>query len=469
MLNKLKRFIGSDEPVQQKSEEIEQQQYIQYAQELEQSLSRLEAGVHESDDPSWIKQSDMKTALDFYKGDWIGFLEVDLELGLWTPTHWYNPYPNDKTLDLLQEFESAEFLHRWVAAMHDNSAIVVPDMEEVRDQFPGEYAVYQRLMAKSVLAVPVKPRPMGFLVIRNPQRYLTRSSMLQLLAFVVLACVNEQKLMQSMKMSFSPENIENDADIIINLFGDLEIYTSSGVLREGDLKSPKCCRLLAYMLLNKKVTIPAMEIAEAIWPEEAAESDNPGKNLRALVFRLRQAFALVSPHQLIETTTNGYRFNPDLHIMTDLQLFDKYWNMAQQTGSTSARVEILKQAVELYKGKVLASAESEHWIMLTASHYDLRYTGVVNELLKTLEDAKDYQNLHKYAAQSLAVAPGNVKAHYWLIVAMFNLGADEMADTQLEAAKRALTDEEYYELVEALKKAKITEPSNLFRNEKLSI
>ena len=52
MLNKLKRFIGSDEPVQQKSEEIEQQQYIQYAQELEQSLSRLEAGVHESDDPS---------------------------------------------------------------------------------------------------------------------------------------------------------------------------------------------------------------------------------------------------------------------------------------------------------------------------------------------------------------------------------------------------------------------------------
>lgn len=286
---------------------------------------------------------------------------------------------------------------------------------------------------------------------------------------MVLACVNEQKLMQSMKMSFSPENIENDADIIINLFGDLEIYTSSGVLREGDLKSPKCCRLLAYMLLNKKVTIPAMEIAEAIWPEEAAESDNPGKNLRALVFRLRQAFALVSPHQLIETTTNGYRFNPDLHIMTDLQLFDKYWNMAQQTGSTSTRVEILKQAVDLYKGKVLASAESEHWIMLTASHYDLRYTGVVNELLKTLEDAKDYQNLHKYAAQSLAVAPGNVKAHYWLIVAMFNLGADEMADTQLEAAKRALTDEEYYELVEALKKAKITEPSNLFRNEKLSI
>ena len=32
MLNKLKRFIGSNEPVQHKSEEIEQQQYIQYGE-----------------------------------------------------------------------------------------------------------------------------------------------------------------------------------------------------------------------------------------------------------------------------------------------------------------------------------------------------------------------------------------------------------------------------------------------------
>ena len=291
--------------------------------------------------------------------------------------------------------------------------------------------------------------------------------MLQLLAYVVLASVNEQKLMQSIKMSFSPENIENDADIIINLFGDLEIYTSTGVLREGEVKSPKACRLLAYMLLSKKPTVTSLEIAEKIWPEEVAESGPAGKNLRTLIFRLRQAFNLVSNHQLIETTNSGYRFNPNLHIMTDLQLFDQYWDMAQQTGSTSSKVEILKQAINLYKGKVLASAESEHWIMLTASHYELRYHGVVNELLKLLEDAKDYQNLYKYAAQSLTIAPGNVKAHYWLIVAMFNLGADEMADAQLEESRRVLTEEEYYDLTQSLKQARITEPSNLFRNEKL--
>ena len=122
--------------------------------------------------------------------------------------------------------------------------------------------------------------------------------------------------MQSMKLAISPENIKRDADVIINLFGNLEIYTANGVLRESDLKSPKICRLLAYIVLNRKSSVPAREIAEAVWPEEAVESDNPGKNLRALIFRLRQSFSLISGYSLIETTPNGYGFNPELNITT---------------------------------------------------------------------------------------------------------------------------------------------------------
>ncbi len=45
-------------------------------------------------------------------------------------------------------------------------------------------------------------------------------------------------------------------------------------------------------------------------------------------------------------------------------------------------------------------------------------------------------------------------------------GADEMAKTQVQIAQEALTDEEYYELVNALKKAKIAPTRNLFRRGK---
>lgn len=469
MLGAIQKLFGSKDTATEKTEDVEQQQYIQYAMELEQALRMLEAGVHESDDPNEIIPSVMKCACDFYQGDWVGFLEVDLELALWTPTVWYNPNDTDKTTELLGEFESSEFLHRWVKAMHDNTAIIIDDIDEVKRLYPDEYKILERLSCSTVLAVPVKPRPTGFLLVRNPKRYITRSSMLQLLAFVVLACVNERKLMQSMKMSISPDRIEHDTDVIIHLFGNLEIYTSSGILREADLKSPLICKLIAYMVLNKKVTIPAWELAQALWPEEVVDTENPSKNLRALVFRLRQSFSLISGYQLIETSTNGYRLNPKLNIMTDLQVFDHHWETAQQMIATSSRVDILKQAVDIYKGNILTSADDVQWLMLTANHYNLRYIGMVNELLKTLEGQKDYHNLHKYAAHSLTVEPGNMKAYYWLMVAMCNMGAIEMAKTQIEMAKENLTDEEYYDLIEALKRADIAPSLEHFRNGKYSI
>lgn len=86
MLSAIRKLFGNNnETVREKKADIEQQQYIQYAQEVEATLRRLEEHLHESDDSAEIIQTVMKTACRFYQGDWVGFLEVDLELGLWTP------------------------------------------------------------------------------------------------------------------------------------------------------------------------------------------------------------------------------------------------------------------------------------------------------------------------------------------------------------------------------------------------
>lgn len=443
-------------------------EYIQYSQELENTLRQLESHLHDSDDSNEIIPKVLSTACSFYQADWAGFLEVDLELGLWTPYVWYSTSEDDKTSHLLGEFESADFLPRWVDAMKNNNALIVRNVEETKSDCSGEYELYKRLGIQTLLAVPVKPRPTGFLAIRNPHRYVTRSSMLQLLAYVLLSAINEHKLLQSLKLSNSPEKIKTENDVIINLLGNLEIYTANGVLKESDLKSPKICRLLAYMLINKKATVLPRELIESIWPEDI-DSENPGGNIRALIFRLRQSFGLISDKQLVETTPSGYRFNPNLRIMTDLQQFDQNWSAVQKTMAVYSKVELLKQTIDLYKGEVLVSAADEHWLMPTASHYKLRYNGMVRELLKVLADQKDFHNLHKYAAQVLTVEPTNVPAHYWLIFSMMNMGADELAKTQIEMARSSLTDEEFYELTEMLKNLDLKPGFPLLRNEKFSM
>ena len=99
-------------------------------------MSSLEAEAHESDDSIYIITHALKSACDFYGADWSGFLDVDLDLRLWTPFMWYNASPKDKTSVIVQEFESAEFLSRWITAMHNNQALFVPDVEELKNDCP---------------------------------------------------------------------------------------------------------------------------------------------------------------------------------------------------------------------------------------------------------------------------------------------------------------------------------------------
>lgn len=426
-------------------------EYSIYSQEIEKSLKLLEKHLHTSDDPEEIAMLTLKTVCDFYQGDWAGMIEADLDLNIWTPFWWYNVKDEDKTDVLMKEYESSEYLYRWVDALKKNYAIIVENAEDVKEICAEEYSIYQRLGVHSLMAVPVKPRPTGFLVVRNPKRYLHRSSMLQMLAFVALTTVNEKKSSDSSKRILSPERIQSDKDVIINLFGKLEIYTSKGVLKEDDFKSPKICRLVVYLLLNREKTHPPMEIIEELWPTEDASSDALCNNLRGIIYRFRQFFSLISEYQLIESTPNGYRLNPELHIMTDLQQFDKNLDEVALVEGTSRKVQLLKQTLAIYRGHVFESARSEHWLATTADHYSAQYLALVNRLLEKLAEAGDYLGVNKYAAQSLDIMVGK-KTYYWFIYSTYQLGAGEMAKRELERAKNDLIEEEYEELLKMLKK-----------------
>lgn len=75
--------------------------------------------------------------------------------------------------------------------------------------------------------------------------------------------------------------------------------------------------------------------------------------------------------------------------------------------------------------------------------YKLRYIGIVNELLATLDQAKDYTGVQQYATRAIELAPENTKAHYWLIHSMNHLGTLELAKNEIARAKSLLTSDEF--------------------------
>ena len=434
----------------QPTEEFEQNNFdrIQCALDIVHIIDELESPLHSrSSAPKDTAQRILEAACKFYNADWCGLIQVDLDLRLWTPFWWHNTGAEDKTTILTEEFESADFLDRWVLAVRKNLPMVVPDATIVKDSHPTEYNLYQRLGIKSVMAVSLEPRPIALLAVRNPKRYLHQTSMLRVLAYVLLASYNEQKMLNRLQMVCVPAAIKNNTDIYISLFGQLQISTSNGTLKESDYNSPRISQLLTYLLISSEKAHSSLEIAQALWPDD---STNPAKNMRNLIYRLRQTFGLISDEELIVSTASGYQFNPKIHIITDYQQFDEFIRLASAASSIINRVELLKSAIDLYNGKILSSAEGEHWLIQFATKYHIAYIGAANELLKQLGSLHSYDLLNQYAMKSLTIAPENSRGYYWLIRSLKAQGMNELAANEHRLARQNLTDGEYHDLLDLL-------------------
>lgn len=213
--------------------------------------------------------------------------------------------------------------------------MVIEDVESIKYISPIEYNFLKLNNVQTMIAVPFWKRPTGFLIVRNPKRYIKRTSLLQMMAFVAVSSINEKRLMDSTKLNLTPDAIKKDTDIVINLFDNLQIITSKGVLTEADMKSSKMSGLITYLVLHNRYPATPLEIFHALWPEEDDERAN--SNVKVLVYRLQQIFGLISDYRLIESTRNGYRLNPELNVITDLNIFEEYWNQAQVTADPSAK------------------------------------------------------------------------------------------------------------------------------------
>ena len=437
--------------------------YIAYCIEQEQVVSKLEADLHTSDDPYEISQETLKTACAFYGADWAGIIELDLDLGVWSPGWWYNAAPGITSIQKIYEYENVSFMPSWVDAMKRNEAIIVNDIEDVIKNYPQEYKVYKRLDVKSVMAVPFGPNPAGFFVLRNPTRYNSRTSAMSIFAYVMHRAMAQKNAAERAKMALTPNEIKSDSEFIINFFGDMEIYTQDGIWKEHDFNAPKCSRVIAYILLHGKTAHSSLAIADALYPEDGLDIDTLSQNIRGYIYRFRKSFGLISKHDLIECVANGYRLNPKLHVMTDLQKFEHLWELAQADDlPLSHKTHLLKQAIKLYRGSVFESACDDHWLIGIATEYKMKYIGMVNELLEILAEFKDYDGILHFGLKTLKLAPENVKAHYWLVYAMYHSGTVELAKKRIQQARHDLTDDEYATLKKYIMKDETLQKIRLF-------
>lgn len=102
--------------------EVDSSEYI-YLKKFVTTLVELERELHSIDNADMIIMHTLRKACEFYGADWSGFLDVDTVMGVWSPYRWYNPASRDRTKELIAEFESIDYMKRWMEAMETNRSL----------------------------------------------------------------------------------------------------------------------------------------------------------------------------------------------------------------------------------------------------------------------------------------------------------------------------------------------------------
>ena len=385
-------------------------------------LRETERVLHNAEDPQQIALYAMEMACKFYDATWCGLLTVDLEVGIWEPEIWYDVMKGAMQKTLFNEYEFSDHFDSWVYALKHGDPIIIEDIETVKETHPSEYEGYKRLEVKSVLGVPFWRNPTGFLVVKNPKRYAQRSELLQMLCFVAMMMLEDKRRITAASTMAKPAEIQDDHDVRLNLLGKIEIVTSKGIITEDKMSQNRTWPLLVYLVVmgGKAKT---NDIIHTLWPDEPENRSKP--NLRASLSRFRTGVAESVNEHVIAFYANHYALNTnEFNIMTDADEFENSVGLARDMPDSEEKINILKDAIRLYRGRFCESMDTDGWGLPVVQHYSALYVEAVNILFQTLAKNNDYRCIREYAALSLKHEPMNAVAWYWNIKSMKELNMD---------------------------------------------
>ncbi len=418
-------------------------EFLRYCVEREQVETKLESTLHETDDPNEIISTTLKTVCDFYGGDWTGIMDIDMDTCIWRPLFWsYADGVEDKMIERLNGLEDAEPIPRWIDSVHNAAPIVLTDINEIKETNPAEYELYQRLDVDALMASPFSPNPTGFLVVRNPTRYLKHPSAMFIFAYVLHRALAQQYSMEREEVIEEMNPIEQPYDVYISFFGELQIQTAGGTLTEHMFNGPKVTPVIAYLLLKPERAHAPREIYEQLHPDEVFDGNT--NSIRSIIYRFSNAFSRQTGHKdrLIIREGSGYRRNPNLRIMTDIAKFDELLQAAKSISDKAEKGSILRDAIDLYKGPIFMGGKDLAWLNDIAFHYEARYIKAAEALLHEFADQGEYGSVLRYASRALELYPGNGLIVYWFIFATYQLSGADMAKAEYLRLQGDMTQEE---------------------------
>ena len=423
----------------------------QFQDLLFQKIFETEATLHNEEDPMTIATTVMRAACEFYDADWCGILIADLQTQAFFPEIWYETGLGPMKDTLFKDIEFTEEFATWAQHLIEQKPMIIPDTEAIREISPKEYKAYQRLDARSIMGVPFGQHPLGFMVIRNLNRYSHRTEPLQLACFVAMMMLEQIRRKRLEEMTHGNEEKDGKLHIRCNVLGPHNVTVEGRSIYGKDQKRQnlRAWVVLLYLIFHQKPVNQYHLITEN-WPDEEEEASRSA--LRKALSRMNNDLAAYDDTKMIVLNKGMIDFSDQVKISTDAEEMENLYEKARHLPDGEEKISILKQAFCLYRDRLFVDGESAcgSWLMTYSIHYNQVFVDITTDLLKTLGHQRDYRCIMDYAPLALEKEPGMQAAYYWMVLAAEGMGNSVAREKAMEKAKAELSSEEFGRLINLL-------------------
>src|SRR3712207_4666546 len=138
----------------------------------------------------------------------------------------------------------------------------------------------------------------------------------------------------------------------VRLFGTFRVDRNGSPV--DGLDAGRVQEILAYLLLWRGRPHSREQLAELLWPEGA--SDQPRKQLRQIVWRLRAALSREGDPEWLIVRPELIQVRPGPELLLDVDVFERAYALARSAPGRPLlpeQVRAVTEAVDLYRGDLL--------------------------------------------------------------------------------------------------------------------
>lgn len=224
-------------------------------------------------------------------------------------------------------------------------------------------------------------------------------------------------------------------------FGVFEVFENGSLVSWKNNGGPKAKLVLKALLTEPNAFHSPEKLIDWIWGERLPE--NPGNALRNYIWQLRKLFEpdaiRENGHRIIRTSEDGYYgFFVDENYSVDV---DDFRSILAQASHADNQIELLEQAVSLYRGPFLKDDLYEDWTQQWRDQFEGMYSDALMKLGTAYGHERNFSKAIKYGKLACDLNPSDEALHRNMLRWYGEVGDRSKAITLFENLKEYVEDE----------------------------